>query len=187
MSGRPATPPARRTIVETLAPVVPAGTWTIDAAASSLRIGVKFGFLTINGRFTQMTGQVRTSADVVDSEIAVTVRTASLTSGNKHWDAMLTAAGLIDAKANPTIEFESTGLTGEGDRWTLDGLLVTERGCLPVTFALICEGHDSSRLRFRATGSIRSADAARLLSVPGVEKVVGKMMTVDLAVEAVRA
>jgi hypothetical protein len=34
--------------------------------------------------------------------------------------------GLVDTVANPTIAFESTGLTQRGDAWQLGGLLVTE-------------------------------------------------------------
>jgi polyisoprenoid-binding protein YceI len=188
MSGPAAKPPARRTVVTVAGErvSVPAGRWTIDAADSSLRIGVKFGFLGITGRFTEMTGHISTAGDVGSSAIAVTVQTKSLTSGSRQWDALLTAAGLVDATANPTIEFESTHLTLLTGSWALHGVLVTERGCLPVSFALEYQAHDDRRLRFRATGSIRSADAVQLLAAPGVDKVVGKAMSVDLVVAAVR-
>lgn len=164
------------------------GRWQVDAAASTLQIGVKVGFLaTVTGRFTDLHGQVEIGAQLTDSTIAMVVATSSLTSGSKHWDGVLMNAGLIDSATNPTISFESTGLSELGAGWELNGVLVTERGCLPVRFALECLSDEiGDRVRFRATGSIASRDAVRLLSQPGVERLIGKQMSVDLIVEAVR-
>jgi len=164
-----------------------AGCWRIDAANSSLQISVKVGFVaTVRGRFTDVHGQLDLADDVLDSQIAVEVPTSSLTSGSSHWDSVLMNAGLVDTKANPTISFESTGLSPRGDNWLLDGVLVTGRGCLEIQLELACLGHDVSRIRFRATGSISSKDAVRLLSQPGVDRLIGKSMGIDLVVEAVR-
>jgi len=185
MSSQSRTRPVRTEVVG--APVT--GTWRIDAERSSLQIGVKVGMLAaVTGRFTDVQGEVEIGENPADSRIEVVVPTSSLTSGSKHWDGVLMSAGLVDVEENPTIAFESTGLAESGTGWRLEGVLMTDRGCLTVTFALECisDGHDD-RMRFRATGSLASKDAVRLLSRPGVDRLIGRQMTVDLTVEAVRS
>ena len=165
----------------------PAGRWSIDAAQSTLQISVKVGFIaTVTGRFTDVTGHVDLAANLADSQIAVEVMTSSLTSGSSHWDSVLMNAGLVDTKKNPTISFEAIGISERAGGWQLDGVLVTERGCLEVTFEMHCLGDTGNRIRFRATGTIASRDAVRLLSQPGVDKLIGKSMGIDLVIEAVR-
>jgi len=164
-----------------------AGRWALDAANSTLQISVKVGFVaTVTGRFTDLHGHVDLAENLADSQIAVEVQTTSLTSGSSHWDSVLWGAGLIDSATNPTLSFESTGLSAAGSGWTLAGLLVTEKGCLPAQFNLQCVSETTDRIRFRATGSLASKDAVRLLSQPGVDRLIGKSMSVDLVVEAVR-
>lgn len=165
-----------------------AGRWLIDAERSSLQISVKVGFVaTVSGRFTEVRGALELAGDPLSSTIAVEVPTRSLTSGSSHWDSVLLNAGLIDSTANPTIAFASTALAENNGGWCMFGLLVTERGCLPVSFQLVCLSETVDRMRFRATGSLAARDAVRLLSQPGVERLIGKTMTVDLVVEAVPA
>lgn len=164
------------------------GRWAIDADRSSLKISVKVGFVaTVSGRFTDVAGVLEVGRDLSDSSISVEVATSSLTSGSSHWDSVLTNAGLIDADANPAIAFRSTALTATGKGWRLDGELVTARARQPISLDLECCNSDGGdRITFRATGSLLSRDAVRMLSQPGVERLVGKTMTVDLLVEAVR-
>jgi hypothetical protein len=50
-----------------------------------------------------------------------------------------------------------------------------------------CVGDTGDRIRFRATGTIASRDAVRLLSQPGVDRLIGKSMGIDLVIEAVRS
>jgi polyisoprenoid-binding protein YceI len=182
-------PSSQRQVRTAFADVPASGTWRIDAQRSSLQIGVKVGLLaTVTGRFTDVQGEVEIGDGILDSRIEVVVPTRSLTSGSQHWDGVLMRAGLVDVEANPIIAFESTGLRENGDGWLLDGVLMTDRGCLSVAFTLECLSDGvTDRMRFRATGSVASRDAVRLLSQPGVDRLIGKRMTVDLIVEAVRS
>lgn len=164
------------------------GRWVLDAGRSNLRVSVKVGFLaTVYGRFCDMSGHVDISRDLLSSRIAVEVGTASLTSGSSHMDALLHGAGIVDSKANPIIAFESTALKAESDgTWWLHGDLATGNGSLPASLQLneptvIQPG----RMRFRATGSLPTRDAVWLLSHPGVERLLGRHMGLDLTVEAV--
>lgn len=174
--------------VATVGTPAAAGRWRIDAAASALQISVKVGFVaTVTGRFTRMCGLVHLGGGATDSRIDASVETGSLTSGSSSWDTVLINAGLVDTTANPTVSFCSTALRAVGDHWTLDGDLRTRRGVLPVRLELRCLGQSPERIRFEAVGSIASRDAVRLLSQPGVERLIGRSMALHLRVEAVPA
>ncbi len=185
----------RRVSVDTPPATCPEpGEWAIDAGCSRLRISVKVGFVaTVTGRFSDVTGVLHTADDPTASSVSVRVRTASLTSGSSYWDTVLVNAGLVDTRTNPTIAFESTGVRPGSFGWRIAGSLRTHRGDLPVDFDLQCPATDlgsdsdgAERIRLRATGAVASKDAVWLLSQPGLERLVGKTMNIDLAVEAIR-
>ncbi len=162
--------------------------WVVDPAGSTLQISVTVGFVaTVRGRFTDVAGDVRLSPDRRAGDVRVSVDSASLTSGSAHWDDVLQRAGLVDTAANPEIGFVSTALTPDRDGWRLDGVLDTDHATVPVTFALRCLGESADRLRFEAKATVASRDATRLLSRPGVDRMIGRTVGVHLVVEAVPA
>jgi polyisoprenoid-binding protein YceI len=187
------TPAGRRTTSVARAAGQPAGVrpgrWTIDASRSTLQVSVRVGGVaTVRGRFTDLRGQVDVAQDPQDSCIDASVATASLTSGSAHWDQVLTSAGLVDTQANPEIAFSAVGLHPAGppgaNRWQLEGILVTARGLLEVRFDLTCLGAGPDELRFLATGAVSSKEAVHLLSRPGFEKLIGRSMSIELAITA---
>ncbi len=182
---RPARPVARHTAS---AGAAAPGRWRIDAAASTLQISVGVGFVaTVRGRFTDVVGEVRLAVPREASSIRVEVASASLSSGSSHWDDVLHAAGLVDTQTCPTIAFASRTLRPAGDGWELDGTLRTARGICLIRLALHCRGESAHRLRFEASGTVPSREATRLLSRPGVQRLLGRSMAVHLLVEAVPA
>ncbi|MTD15751.1 hypothetical protein GIS00_17595 [Nakamurella sp. YIM 132087] len=167
-----------------------AGRWTIECSRSALKVSVKVGiFATATGRFGRVTGQVELAEDHLASTVEVAVDTRSLTSGSSSMDALLHGAGIIDSEANPTISFVSRALrpAGQDGRWLLDGLLTTDGAVLDVTLdmadpTLAADG----ALELHAVGQLSSKDAVRLLSHPGVEKILGRTMALDLVVVVVK-
>ena len=180
-----------RTVVSSApAPVVPAGRWIIDAASSTLEVSVKVGiFATVHGSFADVSGHLDLTADPQQSRVQVSVGTASLSSGSACMDAVLHGAGVVDSARNPSIEFVSRALRpgSTGGTWLLDGLLATENAVLDVTLKMTDPLEQDGALLFRAKGSLQSKDAVRLLSQPGVERVLGRTMGLDLTVVAVPA
>lgn len=168
----------------------PAGRWLIDAARSTLRVSVKVGlFATVHGTFADVTGHVDVTADPAGSHVEVVVGTASLSSGSACMDTLLHGAGLIDSARNPSIGFVSRTVRPGNvpGSWFLDGLLATDGAVLDVTLEMRDPVHTGGALLFRATGSLPSREAVRLLSQPGVERAIGKTMGLDLTVVAVPA
>ncbi len=158
-----------------------AGRWVIDSVRSHLKVSVKVGLFTVHGRFTDVHGTVEVGEQQDDSAVSVTVATASLTSGSHTMDALLRGAGVIDTERNPEIAFDSRALRPAGDRWELDGLLVTKGGVLDVSLQLAAPtaGPDGA-LVFRARGALTSKEAVRLLSSIGMDRLLGRTMELDL-------
>jgi polyisoprenoid-binding protein YceI len=180
-----AAPPGSFTPAGTL----PTGRWAIDAARSTLRVSVRVGMLaTAHGTFADVSGHVDVTSDPVDSTVAVTVGTASLSSGSACMDSLLHGAGLVDSAKNPCIGFVSRSVRASTPQtWLLDGRLATDSAVLDVTLDMMTPvAHDGAFL-FRASGRLPSEQAVRLLSHPGVERVLGRTMALDLTVVAIRA
>lgn len=165
------------------------GRWLIDETRSSARVAVRFGFFgTIHGCFAGVSGLVTMNEDPSRSQIAVSVPTAGLTCGRGAIDAMLTSAGVVDSRANPVLLFTSgnVGPCGTGS-WTLAGVLASARSSVDITLEMSApEPLADGSLLCRARGSIPSAEAVRLLSHPGLERVLGRSMGLDLLVVANR-
>jgi polyisoprenoid-binding protein YceI len=166
-----------------------AGRWLVDGHRSALQVSVKVGmFATARGRFHEVAGQVDVAPEHLDSTVQITVRTASLSSGSQCMDTLLHGAGIIDSAANPTISFVGRALRPVGDgSYLLDGLLTTDGAVLDVTLRMAAPrlGGDGA-VTLTASGELTSKDAVRLLSRPGVEKMLGRTMALDLTVVVVR-
>jgi hypothetical protein len=150
-----------------------AGRWQVDGSRSALQVSVKVGlFATAHGRFHEVTGHVDVATDHLASTVEISVATASLSSGSACMDTLLHGAGIID----------SDGC------WLLDGLLTTDGAVLDVTLRMSdpALGADGA-LTLTAVGELTSKDAVRLLSRPGVEKMLGRTMALDLTVVVVPA
>jgi polyisoprenoid-binding protein YceI len=167
-----------------------AGRWAIDARRSTLRVSVKVGlFATVDGTFGDVEGHVDVAENPLDSRVDVTVPTRSLSSGSACMDSLLHGAGIVDSAKNPHIGFVSRSVR-PGDvpgTWLLDGLLATDGAVLDVTLQMSSPVREDDHLRFHAVGSLQSKDAVRLLSRPGVDKILGRTMRLDLTVVAVPA
>ena len=173
--------------VENACEAISSGRWFIDSSRSHLKVAVKVGLFTVCGRFTDVNGFVEVGADHTDSAVSVTVATESLTSGSGTMDAMLRGAGVIDIAKNPTIAFDSHELRHTGQGYELRGILVTNGGLMEVSFELEePEFADADSLTIRARGVLTSRDAVRLLSCAGMERVLGKSMTLDLLLTVTR-
>lgn len=193
-------------------PATPAGRYRLDPASCDLEVSVRFGLVTVRGRFTDATGTLDLAEQPAASRVAVRVTTASLTSGSATMDGLLHGAKLIDPERNPELEFTAEELTcagcgagdgsgsgvsgsgsggsgsgsgGDGAGSTVTGTLRTATGSLPLTLQVAAGDVDAEgALRVTAAGSLRTAEAVGLLSVPGVERVLGRTMTLRLTVRA---
>jgi polyisoprenoid-binding protein YceI len=91
------------------APVVPTGTWSVDAAHSSVEFAVKhMGIATVRGRFHEFDGTVEVGDHLAGSTVRGSVAVASIDTGDAQRDEHLRGPDFFDAERYPQITFEST-------------------------------------------------------------------------------
>ena len=91
--------------------VVPAGTWTVDPAHSSVGFAVKhMGIATVRGEFTEFEGTLEIADDLSSAKAYGTVKAASVDTNEPQRDAHLRSADFFDADTHPELAFESTSI-----------------------------------------------------------------------------
>lgn len=184
----------RRYHVSVTTPVLlPAGTWEIDPSHSTVEFAVRHLMVSkVKGRFTDFSGTVTVPENPLESVVRASVDVSSIHTGDPQRDAHLRTADFFEAEKHPTMEFVSTGIRTEGDRYVLSGRLtlhgVTRHIELDVEFNGTGPGPDSRpRAGLTATGEINRRDYGIDITMPlpngGV--VVGDKVKVVLDIELV--
>lgn len=99
----------------------PAGTenvtWTIDPAHSHVGFAIKHLMIaTVRGQFTDVTGTVTVDEqDPASAEIAISIATGSVTTGDQKRDAHLRSGDFFDAGRFPAITFRGTRVEKKSD------------------------------------------------------------------------
>lgn len=90
---------------------VPAGTWKVDPAHSSVGFEVKHMMIsTVRGHFKEYEGTLEAAEDYHDSRIWGSAQVASVDTNNADRDEHLRGPDFFDAERWPTITFESTAI-----------------------------------------------------------------------------
>jgi polyisoprenoid-binding protein YceI len=98
--------------------------WFIEPGYTTAQFNVKnFFFFTVTGRLTEAAGtMIYHESDIRGSSVAVTIKAASVDTGNKQRDAHLRSTEFLAADNYPEISFRSTRVEKGRDR---DALIVT--------------------------------------------------------------
>jgi polyisoprenoid-binding protein YceI len=189
MSDTTTTAPAVRTIDGVQLPA--AGTWAIDTSHSSVNFKVKhLGVAKTRGRFTQFEGTVEVGERPEDTTVAVTIDAASVDTHDSGRDDHLRSADFFDVANHPSLTFRSTGVSGGGSDWKLDGELTIAGVTKPVTLDVEFEGvvvdpWGNTKAGFVASTTVNREDFGltwnAALETGGF--LVGKTVTIDLEVE----
>ena len=129
-------------------PPLPAGTWQLDAAHSSVSFSVRHMMVSkVRGQFTDFSADIVIAEDplAVDGVNAV-VQMASIDTGDSGRDEHLRTNDFFDIENHPTMTFRSTGLEGSGDDYKLHGDLTIKGVTKP--------GHVRPRGRRRRQGPV---------------------------------
>ncbi|HZA01276.1 MAG TPA: YceI family protein [Hyphomicrobiaceae bacterium] len=99
------------------APTARADTWLFDAQNTEVRFSWDhLGLSRQSGRFLEVNGRLEfTPTDPRSGAVDVTIRSASLATGIKEYDANLKSADFFDAGQYPEITFKSTAVRHIGD------------------------------------------------------------------------
>jgi polyisoprenoid-binding protein YceI len=112
----------------TVMPVIAAGSYRVDPAASVIGFTTKhlFGLGTVKGTFGIRSGQVRIGADPLTSTAAVVIDVASFHTDKPKRDQDVTSKRFLDAADHPTIEVRLTEVRSGPDGWAVAGDLIVK-------------------------------------------------------------
>ena len=125
--------------------LVPAGTWEVDPAHSSVEFSVKhMGIANVRGRFTDFQGTVEVGKDAWSAKARGSIKVASIDTGEQQRDTHLRSAEFFDVDAFPEITFESTRVEPIDDDASLVWGNLTMHGITQeVKLELVLQGTDT--------------------------------------------
>ncbi|HXR44677.1 MAG TPA: YceI family protein [Pseudolysinimonas sp.] len=110
------------------------GTWRLDPAHSELSFTVKHLRVTkVRGTFDTFDVTIVTAEDPAQTTIVATVDVASVNTKQEMRDNHLRTSDFFKVDEHPTMTFRSTGITIDGDDFTVDGELTLRGVTQPVT------------------------------------------------------
>ena len=172
-----------------------AGTYAIDQSHSTVGFSVRHMVVSkTKGRFTEFGGDIHIADNPLESYVNVTIQADSINTADVKRDEHLRSAYCFDSEQNPTLEFKSTSVRHtRGNEFSVEGELSVAGVTKPVTLELEYEGAANdpwggNRIGFTAKTKINREEFGltwnAALETGGV--VVGKDVTIELEVEAVR-
>jgi polyisoprenoid-binding protein YceI len=118
-------------LTEAQGAVIPAGTWTIDPAHSTVEFAIEhLGLATVKGRAPVVSGEI-IGGDA--PAIRGTVDVTALTTFDEQRDSHLRSPEFFDAARYPELRFESTAISVENGRLVVEGQLTMKGITKPVT------------------------------------------------------
>jgi polyisoprenoid-binding protein YceI len=115
--------------------VPPPGRWSIDPAHSELQFIARHMMIAkVRGRFREFSGTLNIAEVPEQSWVEVTIKAASIDTGDQQRDAHLRSPDFLDVERYPELRFRSTSVReGDGDRWQVTGDLTIRDVTRPVT------------------------------------------------------
>jgi polyisoprenoid-binding protein YceI len=175
---------------------VPAGTWTVDPAHSSVAFEVKHMMIaTVRGQFREFEGRLEAAEDdPANSRVEGLAKVASIDTGNDDRDAHLRGPEFFDAERYPDIRFHSTRITHvEGGRYLVAGDLAIKEITREVEMEATVEGAGedpwgNERVGIAVRGTVNRNDFGLTWqqALPSGGLLVGEQVKVMIDVSAVR-
>jgi polyisoprenoid-binding protein YceI len=122
--------------------VIPAGTWQIDPAHSSVEFEIRhLGLATVKGRAPIVEGTI---VGGVEPSVEGSVDVASITTFDENRDGHLRSPDFFDTDRYPALAFTSSAVAVEGDALVVEGDLTIKGVTKPVTLTgeLVGTGSD---------------------------------------------
>ncbi len=112
-----------------------AGDYTLDASHSRLGFSARHAMVTkVRGQFADFEGTAHVNTTTpADSTVSVTIRPASISTGNEDRDNHLRSGDFFEVESFPTWTFTSTDVSRDGSTWTIAGDLTLKDVTKPVS------------------------------------------------------
>jgi polyisoprenoid-binding protein YceI len=168
------------------------GRWMIDPAHSAVSFAVRHLMSRVRGTFSDVSGQIVTTAEVSRSAATATITVSSVSTGNQMRDDHLRSADFFDAERYPVMSFASSALRPADGCWVLSGELTIRDVTRPVDLEVEFLGTDPTglqgepRIGFSARGAISRRDFGITfgLTADATKIVVADKVDIVLDVEA---
>jgi polyisoprenoid-binding protein YceI len=119
---------------------VPVGTWRSDPVHSSFEFSVKHMIVaTFRGSLTDFDATLAGGEDG-GARLSATGRVASVATQDENLTGHLQSPDFFDAQRFPEVAYESSVITRDGDRLTVDGRLTLKGTTLPLRLTGSLEG-----------------------------------------------
>jgi polyisoprenoid-binding protein YceI len=173
-----------------------AGTWTVDEHHSTVEFVARHLMVTkVRGRFSDYDAAITIAEKPEDSKVDVTIKTASLTTGDPGRDGHVTGADFLDVEQYPTLTFASTAVRPTGaSTWDVVGDLTVHGVTKPVTLnvefgGVATDPWDNTKAFFSATTEFDRESFGLTWNQPlaGGGVLVGKKVRVELEIQATPA
>lgn len=170
-----------------------AGSWSVDQAHSTVEFVARHLMVTkVRGRFSDYDASITIAERPEDSRVDVTIRAASITTGDTARDGHLVSADFLDAEQYPTIAFASKSVRPTGpSTWNVAGDLTVHGVTKPVTLTVEFGGvatdpWDNTKAFFSASTDFDRESFGLTWNQPlaGGGVLVGKKVRVELEIQA---
>ncbi len=170
---------------------IPAGTWTIDPAHSSVGFTLRHLMSKVRGSFDDFHGTITISEELSESTADATISLSSINTGVEIRDQDLRSLRFFDVEQYPTMTFQGTGLDLSGPAPSLAGNLTIKQVTRSVQIELEYLGFDETglqgepRVGFSGRTTLRRSDfGVGGTASDGAKIVVADTGRVELDVEA---
>jgi polyisoprenoid-binding protein YceI len=145
--------------------LVPAGTWTVDPAHSSVGFSVKhLGIATVRGHFDEFEGTLEIGEGDASARAHGTVQAVSVNTNDSGRDEHLRSADFFGVEANPELRFESTAIEHvEDETFLIHGDLTMNGITKPIKLTAEVQGTESDpwgneRVGLEVSGQLNRGD-----------------------------
>ena len=163
------------------------GSWALDKAHARVGFSIRhLGVSKVRGYFADVDADLIVGSSLDDTTVKASIDLASIDTGNADRDAQVRCNQLLDVEQRPTMTFRSTGISGSGEDWTLDGDLtigdVAKPISLDVEFGGVADVFDGTRhAGFEARGELRRKDFE--LFFGPLDALLGQVVKLELDLE----
>jgi polyisoprenoid-binding protein YceI len=145
--------------------LVPAGTWSVDPAHSTVGFSVKhLGIATVRGKFDDFEGTLEIGEGDETARAYGTVQGVSVNTSDAGRDEHLRSADFFGVEQNPELRFEATEINHVGDdEFEIAGNLSMNGVTKPITLMAEVQGTETDpwgneRVALEVTGQLNRGD-----------------------------
>jgi polyisoprenoid-binding protein YceI len=175
--------------------LVPAGTWAVDPAHSTVGFSVKhLGIATVRGKFDEFEGTLEIGDNDESARAFGTVQGVSVNTNDAGRDEHLRSADFFGVEQNPELRFESSRITQlDEDTFEIEGDLTMNGITKPIRLTAEVEGTEidpwgNERVGLEVTGQLNRGDWGMTFNqaLGSGNLLVGEKVKLNLDISAVK-